>query len=544
MSMLNRKLRLLGIVFVVGLSIAACGSTVTTGPDSERFVQDFVGGVAADEPRAVLEGQKVLSAGGNAADAATAIYFTLAVTLPSKASLGGGGVCMVFDKKTKKVETIDFLSRVPADITTTASRPSAVPGNPLGIFALHARYGSFKWARLVAIGERMARFGVKASRSLVNDLTPNVSGALIEDAQSREVFLGENGKVIGEGYSMRQADLATTLSNLRQDGPTDFYQGNLARLFVKSVRRAGGSLSLNDLRAFKPKWRKSLSKKFGMHEINFMPPPASGGLVAAQMFGMLISDDLFSSASADERYHVLAETALRSYGDRERWLRDDFSIANAPRSLISNLHLNKLISNYQANHHLPPNAFNPAPKPRSENSSATSFVVVDRDGSAVACSHTMNNDFGTGRIAKGTGIMLAAAPIGWGKGPTALGPVIVRNKNSNNLFFVGAASGGIAAPTALMNVLARSMMVNEKLGQAISATRVHHGGAPDITFYEPSMAETTKLFLSQRGHKISPAPILGLVNAVYCSGGFPRDPGSCVIKTDPRGSGLASNARE
>jgi gamma-glutamyltranspeptidase/glutathione hydrolase len=189
MSMLNRKLRLLGIVFVVGLSIAACGSSVTTGLNSEKFVQDFVGGIAADEPRAVLEGQKVLSAGGNAADAATAIYFTLAVTLPSKASLGGGGVCMVFDKRTKKVETIDFLSRVPADITTTASRPSAVPGNPLGIFALHARYGSFKWARLVAIGERMARFGVKASRSLVNDLTPNVSGALIEDAQSREVFL-------------------------------------------------------------------------------------------------------------------------------------------------------------------------------------------------------------------------------------------------------------------------------------------------------------------------------------------------------------------
>ncbi|MDP6258510.1 MAG: gamma-glutamyltransferase, partial [Rhodospirillales bacterium] len=81
--------------------LTSCG-----GPKEERgsegYVRGFIGGVAADEPRAVLEGQKILSAGGHAADAATAVYFTLAATLPSKASLGGGGVCLVHDNKTKK----------------------------------------------------------------------------------------------------------------------------------------------------------------------------------------------------------------------------------------------------------------------------------------------------------------------------------------------------------------------------------------------------------------------------------------------------------
>ena len=61
------------------------------------FVKGFFGGIAVDEPRAALVGRDILSSGGNAADVAVAVALTLAVTQPSSASLGGGGVCIVHD---------------------------------------------------------------------------------------------------------------------------------------------------------------------------------------------------------------------------------------------------------------------------------------------------------------------------------------------------------------------------------------------------------------------------------------------------------------
>ena len=129
-----------------GLLLGGCGQA-RPPVGAVGNVVGFAGGAAADEPRAVTVASDVLSAGGTAADAAVSLYFTLAATYPMAASLGGGGVCLVFDAPTATAESLEFLPRPPV-----RGGSVAVPGSVRAMSALHARYGRLRWEQLVAAG--------------------------------------------------------------------------------------------------------------------------------------------------------------------------------------------------------------------------------------------------------------------------------------------------------------------------------------------------------------------------------------------------------
>jgi gamma-glutamyltranspeptidase/glutathione hydrolase len=82
---------------------------------------------------------------------------------------------------------------------------------------------------------------------------------------------------------------------------------------------------------------------------------------------------------------------------------------------------------------------------------STSFVVTDRHGGAVACSLSMGNLFGTGRILPGTGVVLAASPRA--KPMALFEAAIVYNSNLHAFRAMAAASGQENAPTALATSL-------------------------------------------------------------------------------------------
>ena len=262
------------------------------------------------------------------------------------------------------------------------------------------------------------------------------------------------------------------------------------------------------------------------------------------MFAMLQERGGFGSASSVEQLHGLAEVGLRAFADRMRWMREDHSASDSLPSLVSAPTLDRLLRNFDTRKHTSSGAFNPAPVARPENPAATSFVALDIGGSAVACALTMNNNFGTGRMARGTGILLAAVPSAQGRGPTSLGPMLAVNSFTKQLFFAGAASGGVAAPTALMNVAARALLAEQPIETAIRARRIHHGGAPDITYYEPGISREDVIALTALGHTVAATPQLGLVNAIDCPEGMPRRRNTCTAITDPRGSGSASSVAQ
>lgn len=175
----------------------------------------------------------------------------------------------------------------------------------------------------------------------------------------------------------------------------------------------------------------------------------------------------------------------------------------------------------------------------AENPSTTSFAVLDADGNAVACALSLNGPFGTGHRARGLGIFPASVRGVGGLGAGSLGPVIIGNSKTGNVYLAAGASGGSAAPTALALTVADVALGDGSLARVLEKKRVHTTGVPDLVFYESGFDESRLAALSDRGHKTAVTSVLGLVNAIHCLDGAMSDFSSCRASADPRGAGLA-----
>ncbi len=227
-----------GVLLGTAISVGGCsslnslGRTFFGGPAASQAPQvltGFIGGVAADEPRAATIARDVLAHGGTAADAAVALGFALSVTLPSRASLGAGGACLAYAPPAKgpgqgRPEAILFTS-LPSQ-AAGGDRPASLPMLARGLYALYARYGSRPFGELVIPAEQMARFGIPVSRAFAQDLAL-VGGPLLADPNARAIF-GPNGTPLAEGQRLVQPDLGATLAQMRVAGVGDLYQGQLA----------------------------------------------------------------------------------------------------------------------------------------------------------------------------------------------------------------------------------------------------------------------------------------------------------------------------
>jgi gamma-glutamyltranspeptidase/glutathione hydrolase len=511
------------------LLLAACEPEKPLGTIGS--VSGFAGAAVADEPRAAVVARDVLSAGGSAADAAVALYFALAVTMPSTAALGGGGVCIIHDAESKTTEALDFLPRAAPDGRV------AVPLAVRGMAALQARYGKLRWGQLLGPAEQMARIGTPTSRALARELV-TAGARLSEDPEIARIFLRADGTPLQEGDPLRQEMLGGVLTQLRIKGAGEFYTGTLAHTIADAAQTLGAPLTVDALRNAKPEFKPALELSFGDHTIYTALPPAAGGVVFDQMVEMMIDVHDYADASESERPHLVAEASERAFIDRAKWMQPDGSSEADPAGLVTEDYAQKLMQGYDKGHATPSASLGQI-QPVPENPWATGFVTADADGNAVACNVTMNNLFGAARMAPGTGILLAPAPNDRGAGYRSLGPVLMANRSTGEFFFAGAASGGETAATSLAQVFVRTADAGEPLADAVAAPRYHHNGAPDIVYTESIDRSQADSALTQRGHQTQKIDIIGRVNAIWCPKSMQRDSASCSAAADPRAYGLA-----
>lgn len=469
---MRARLAYLRVCVVLGMSLALAACSTfdglfggsTPAPGQVGSIRGFLGGVVADEPLAALAGRDILSSGGNAMDAAAGIMTTMWVTYPSRAGAAGGGACLAYFASEKSPNAgVPEAVLFPAVAAGGAGdRPIALPMAPRGLFLMHARYGSRPLETYLAAAEQMARFGIGTSRALAADIAV-VGRALMSDPSARQVF-APGGVPLAEGDTLRQPELAASLSAMRVSGVGDLYQGTLARRIEDMSPRIGGPVTVTQLRGALPRLTQPLLVRTGRDVAAFLPPPADGGLAAAAAFKTLMASPN-DVAGADARAQSVA-AAWRAGG-----VTVDALLNGAAGS-----------------------AYGLPALPAS-----ASFVVVDRDGNAVTCALSMNNLFGTGRIIPETGLLAAASP--------ALLPMpllsagLIWNENIHAFRAAAVGSGQAGAPIAVALGLSNTM----RTAQPMAALVPEPGRANVIACgrYLPNESATCGWATDPRGHGLA-----------------------------------------
>src|SRR5476649_381371 len=208
-----------GVLFV----LSACGGSETkdrysddpsgANPNRAGIAGMLTGGdkfaaASADESLAAEVGRDVLASGGNATDAVVAMYFTMAVTMPSAAGLGASGACIVHNAKTRAAESFVFAPQpAPGAIR---GQSFMVPIGPRAVTLMQIRHGRLQWAQLLAPAERLARNGFPVPRALSHDLQAGAA-MLGTDSEARRIYAKGGGTAITEGDNWAPTDLAATI---------------------------------------------------------------------------------------------------------------------------------------------------------------------------------------------------------------------------------------------------------------------------------------------------------------------------------------------
>ena len=523
--------------------------------------------VASAHELASAVGADVLQRGGNAIDAAVAVGFALAVVQPVAGNIGGGGF-MVIRLKDGAVHALDYREVAPAraradmyvDSAGNVSASSltghlsvGVPGSVAGMFEAHKRFGRLPWADLIAPAVKLARDGHTLDEIRSKNIGLEAHRLVLFPA-SRAQFLAPDSGPLPPGRPFVQADLARTLQLIADSGPAAFYRGSIAKLIVAEMKRGGGLVTKEDLARYQPKWREPLRIVYRRDTVYTMPLPSGGGVTLAEILNIMEGYPTLPPFGSTALMHLEAEAMRRAFMDRNAFLGDpDFVTAPLDR-LLSKAYAAELRQSIDPDR-ATPTPVNPAI--RSEGTETTHYSVVDGDGNAVACTTTLNNDFGSAVTVTGAGFLLndemddftsapgrpnlyglvqsAANAIAPGKRMlSAMTPTIVVDSAGQLLLVVGTP-GGSRITTAVYQVLTNVVDQGMPLGEAVAAPRLHQQGLPDILYLENNGFPTaTADSLAAMGYKIEWWRYKTGVNAIA------RVPDGWVGVADPRRGGGAA----
>jgi len=524
--------------------------------------------VVTAHPEATRVGLEVLANGGNAVDAMVAVHFALAVVYPSAGNIGGGGF-MVLRDTLGGTYSLDFRERAPlaahqdmyldeqgeviSGLSLNGQKAAGVPGSVDGMIKAHEKFGQLPFKTLIEPAIRLAQKGFEITEQQAGNYNHLRSMFIAHNRDSLDIPLVKD-KPWKKGDILKQIDLAKTLKRIKRQGRAGFYAGETARLMVEEMEAGNGIISLEDLRSYESVWREPVIGQYQGYKVISMGPPSSGGIALGQLLGMAEHFDLSSSGyGTAPTIHLMTEMERRVYADRASHLGDPDYWEVPQQKMLDGEYLSGRVAEINPNRATPSEEVQAMDLPdRKESEETTHYSIVDRDGSAVSVTTTINSSYGSKVFVTGAGFLLnnemddfsskpgvpnlygllggAANAIEPGKRMlSAMTPTIL--EKDNKLFMVMGTPGGSTIITSvfqtILNVIAHDMSMTE----AVKAKRIHHQWKPDdIQTEAGAISDEVRKALEAMGHKIVQRGSIGRVDAILV-----RQDGSLEGAADPRG---------
>ena len=504
--------------------------------------------IASAHPLATAAGHEILARGGNAFDAAVAVAAALAVVEPHGSGLGGGGFWLLHREGQRCPNAagagcagaaeasfdvmVDARERAPLAATQkmyldVAGNPmprrsldgalaAAIPGTPAALAHVAKKYGRLPLAGSLTPPLPHPREGFAVTPAYRKWITHRMAALRASPAAER-VFLNRQ-ELPALGHVIHQPELAGVLAHLGADGARDFYQGDTARRLVAGVRAAGGIWTRADLAQYRVLERAPMRTHYRGMRVTAAALPSSGGVVLAQMLGILAGFDL-DRLDRVARIETIIGAMRLAYRDRARHLGDPDHVRVDVEHLLSPAYIETLRNELRSG-----TRTEAAPIREAVGVSTTHFSIIDRDGNRAAVTLSLNGPFGSGFMPPGTGVLLnnemddfvlkpgvanlygltgsAANAIAPGKRPlSSMTPTFI--ETGDKVVVLGTPGGSRIITVVLLAALDIAHGRGDPLAW-VRGPRFHHQFLPDRVEYEPGAFTPDEILeLTQHDHVLT-----------------------------------------
>ncbi|MBQ9532207.1 MAG: gamma-glutamyltransferase [Eubacterium sp.] len=414
--------------------------------------------VSSSSEEATSVGMQILSSGGNAVDAAAAMSLTLSVTEPYSSGIGGSGVMLIYDTRTKLGYTLDYYCS--AGKSSSSDDYIGVPGLLAGTQDALDRFGTITMAEALQPAIDYAEKGFTATNTFISRLRS--SDSLRENPAYSDLKKGD--KII-------QSELGETLKTIQKEGISVFYEGSIAQKIADNCE-----LTTDDLASYQTYCEDIIRSSFNEYSIIGAYAPFSS-VTVMQM--LKVAENLhIPSVKADPNAYlsVLKTATMSSFDSRNRTLVDPRFYKFDSDDLLSDDYIESLAKKNVSNY-----------KDDPEQLCTTQFSVIDNNGLIVCVTNSLSDSWGSYKCVGGFYLNNSLINFGNtsknvyepGKRPrTHFAPIIVEGNNGEVLAI--GSPGGVYIPKIVTGVLIDILSEKEDVLTAVNKTRVMYNSEGNL----------------------------------------------------------------